>query len=224
MGVAQDVGGHVFAAALPFFPGGSKKDKCANLWKYLQKWYKDEQVPASLRLQTLAPADFLKDKAPNKLRGKAAHAAALVPFLPVLCRHVLPASDKSQAEVTTADALAECYKLLPRAPCPEMAAASRKFANSYCAVQALVEQETPGSLHWHVKPKLHLFQELCEFSSRNPRDFWCYRDETFGSVVAALEKRRGGRDSPGYNTKVVLQSWCCLTPFFNPATPASSSA
>ena len=101
---------------------------------------------------------------------------------------------------------------LPQAPCAELAEASRKFANTYCALQALVELTT-GKQDWHIKPKLHLFQELCEYCQRNPRDFWCYADETFGNVCAKLAVRRGGRDYPGYNSKVILQYWCCSTPF-----------
>ena len=181
----------------------------------LRQWYEDTQVPHDHRMQQLQVTDFQRKNQPNKLRGKAAHARALVPFLPYLCRKQMPDTDRGRAATATAEALACCYHYLPQAPCQELASASRKFANQYCALQALVELET-GKQDWHVKPKLHLFQELCEYCGRNPRDFWCYADETFGNSCADFAVRRGGRDNPGHNTEVILQRWCCSTPFPTP--------
>ena len=212
MGVGQDIAGHVFAAVLPTFEGSTKDAQCAKLWQLLREWYEETQVPADHRMQTLNVKDFLRDGQPNKLRSKAAHARSLVPFLPYVCRKQLPDTDVGRASTKAAEALACCYHYLPQAPCAELAEASRKFANTYCALQALVELTT-GKQDWHIKPKLHLFQELCEYCQRNPRDFWCYADETFGNVCAKLGVRRGGRDHPGYNSKVILQYWCCSTPF-----------
>ena len=221
MGVAQDVAGHVFVDSLATFgdSSSSKEACCTELWKLLQQWYEDTNVPADHRMQQLAVKDFLRDGQPNKLRSKAAHARVLVPFLPYLCRRQMPDTARAKAATATAEALALCYHYLPQAPCAELATASRKFANSYCALQALVELET-GNQDWHIKPKLHLFQELCEFCGRNPRDFWCYADETFGNVCAKFAVRRGGIDSPGHNSSTILLHWCCSTPFPSPVRPA----
>ena len=215
MGVAQDVAGHLFQETLARFPGRSNEQRCARLWSFLQQWYKDSSVPADRRMQTLHLADWQRDKAPNKLRGKAAHARTLVPFLPVLARHNAPDTERAKVCIATADCLAECYSLQDQAPCPALAQASRKLANSYCALQEFVLQEQ-GTQDWHIKPKLHLFQELCEFCSRNPRDFWCYKDETFGNVCAGFGRRYGGPDSPGHNTEMVLLAWCCSEPLPHP--------
>ena len=214
MGVTQDFEGQVFAECLPSFPGRSRDEQCKGLWAYVQAWYKSEKVKADRRMQSLHVNDFVRKEQPNKLRSKAAHAAALVPMLPGLCRDKLPDTPRSRVVVATAEALLACYQLLPVAPCAGLAAASRKFANSYCALM-LLDGDGPGH-NWHVKPKLHLFQELCEFSARCPRDFWCYQDETFGNVCAKAQARRGGPDSPGHNTAVVLQTWCANTPFLRP--------
>ena len=213
LGVGQDVAGHVFAEALNHLEGDSVPERCQSLWNLLQSWYDAEKIPKDRQLQSLTPGDFLRSDH-HKLRSKAAIMRALVPFLPVLCRICMPDTEHGKACTATATSLAECYGLLDKAPCPEIAEASRKFANSYCALWLFMEQE--GERLWQVMPKLHLFQELCEFSQRCPRDFWCYADETFGNVCAKLEVRRGGRDSPGHNTKTVLLSWCCLTPLPRP--------
>ena len=215
MGVAQDVAAHIFVDSLETFAGRTKEAQCRQLWLMLRQWYEDTQVPHDHRMQQLQVTDFQRKNQPNKLRGKAAHARALVPFLPYLCRKQMPDTDRGRAATATAEALACCYHYLPQAPCQELASASRKFANQYCALQALVELET-GKQDWHVKPKLHLFQELCEYCGRNPRDFWCYADETFGNSCADFAVRRGGRGHPGHNTEVILQRWCCSTPFPTP--------
>ena len=48
---------------------------------------------------------------------------------------------------------------------------------------------------WRMKPKTHLMQELCEFTTTNPSSNWCYRDEDSGGTMAAMARVRGGRGS-----------------------------
>ena len=45
---------------------------------------------------------------------------------------------------------------------------------------------------WRVKPKMHLFQELC-LEDSNPADQWTYRDEDFGGYLAGISRSRGGK-------------------------------
>lgn len=215
MGVAQDVIGHTFAEALQHLAGNSKEERCDTLWQILQAWYDAEAIPAEKRIRRLKPEVFLRKGQPNKLRSKAAQARYLVPFLPALCEGCMPDTPRGQAVKFTAQALAACYALLPQAPCPQMAKASRRFANSYCALWQYVS--TVEELDaWQVKPKLHLFQELCEYSRRCPRDFWCYSDESFGNVCSDFGRRRGGADSPGKTAADVLTAWCCSVPLPHP--------
>ena len=49
------------------------------------------------------------------------------------------------------------------------------------------EDEVPN---WKVKPKLHLFLELCSDGSQ-PSKTWTYRDEDWGGSVARMARRRG---------------------------------
>eukprot|EP00971_Amphidinium_carterae_P046157 908670-Amphidinium_carterae.1 len=52
-----------------------------------------------------------------------------------------------------------------------------------------------NSDRYTVPPKLHLFLELAREGVR-PSMSWTYRDEDFGGCMAALARRRGGRDTP----------------------------
>ena len=216
MGVGPDVIAHVFVECLPYFEGSNKEERCKKLWEFIQQFYQQRQVEHSFRMQTFRLEDFERKGQPNKFRGKAAFTRPLVAMLPMLCRAVLPDTDWCKGVSSVAVALASCYDLMKNAPSPELAHASQQFANAYCACKLHVEGNDPNSLHWHVKPKLHLFQELCEYSRRNPRDFWCYRDETFGNVMALFAVRRGGADNPGTNCMHVLQAWCCEEPLPRP--------
>ncbi|CAE7342175.1 bchH [Symbiodinium sp. CCMP2592] len=43
---------------------------------------------------------------------------------------------------------------------------------------------------WHFKPKIHLLQEMAEDQSEdhgNPREFWCYRDESWITMITGFE-------------------------------------
>ena len=216
MGVAQDVLAHVFHELLPLMEGGTVKERTASLFACIQKYY--ERFAVSDRLQTLEANNFTTSgtgKA-NKMKCKAAVARCLVPFLPHLCkRFLVSGSEHDLAVQTVVDNLAACYRLMDT-PGSDLCRASRRFANAYAALETAELQRNPGSAHWRIKPKLHLFQELCEFGDRPPRLFWCYMDETFGDICAQLAVRRGGADNPGRNTESILNAWCCSTPFPHP--------
>ena len=64
---------------------------------------------------------------------------------------------------------------------------SIKFALQYVALEAAADD----TKQWRIKPKLHLFLEVCAEGSK-PALFWNYRDEDYGGTVAHLSRRRGG--------------------------------
>ncbi|CAE7035530.1 pol, partial [Symbiodinium sp. CCMP2592] len=72
--------------------------------------------------------------------------------------------------------------------------------------------EAEDSLSWHVMPKLHQFQHICE-SKFNAKDFWCYADETLGGHLAQLFLRRGGANNPSENCARALEKWQQIAPF-----------
>ena len=64
---------------------------------------------------------------------------------------------------------------------------------------------------WRVKPKMHLFLELCQ-ENTPPNLFWTYMDEDFGGSVAKSAKLRGR-----YNN--VLHFTRCTLYFFKMKNP-----
>ena len=49
-----------------------------------------------------------------------------------------------------------------------------------------------------LKPKAHLLQELIEYQAPemgNPRDLWCYRDDSWCGFWARASRRRGGENA-----------------------------
>ena len=66
---------------------------------------------------------------------------------------------------------------------------------------------------WHFKPKIHMMQEMVEFQSEehgNPREFWCYRDESWCGFWAKASKRRGGHNTPGTTARTFLLRYLAL--------------
>ena len=215
MGVGQDVAAHVFVEALEKMQGATQEARVQALWRLLRAYYETHRVPHDCRLQILELKHFVRagESKANKLKCKAAHTRHLVPFLAWLSSRYFDASVAREGAVrTVAACLANCYQLQDE-PGEELGKACRKFANAYAALERDALQRDPGSAHWRIKPKLHLFQELCEFGNRAPRLFWCYKDETFGNLCANLARRRGGPNHAGTNAKHVLEGWCARTVF-----------
>ena len=79
---------------------------------------------------------------------------------------------------------------------------SRRFALQYVALA----QAHDGSRDWVLKPKMHLWLELCSEDSR-PALFWTYRDEDYGGGVARMARRRGGIPSVSAVSRQVLESF-----------------
>ena len=55
------------------------------------------------------------------------------------------------------------------------------------------------SLGWHMKPKVHMWQELCEYQIYNlgdPSLYWNYADESYVGFISKIASSRGGGRSP----------------------------
>ena len=67
---------------------------------------------------------------------------------------------------------------------------SRRFASLFVAL----EQRTTT---FGIRPKLHMFQELCEMTvGSRPAAHWTYRDEDFGGSLVALAKETRRENNP----------------------------
>ena len=100
--------------------------------------------------------------------------------------------------------LSACYQSLARnAAEGELATNCRKF----CLLAVALEEACPGE--FGVKPKLHLFQELCEMElPTQPAKTWTFRDEEHGGSVVAMGRRLGGANTPHSLGMQTLLKFC----------------
>eukprot|EP00971_Amphidinium_carterae_P163439 3240700-Amphidinium_carterae.1 len=68
--------------------------------------------------------------------------------------------------------------------------------------------------YFKVKPKMHLFLELCELAVKgsNPAQRWTYRDEVFGGTCSRLARRRGGLQRVPTTSRTLLDKFRMLQP------------
>jgi hypothetical protein len=196
-GVSASFLAGLFYFVLPKMPGQTDLDRVSHLYKRMHDYYRSESVQSRLDNLTLK---MLGPRKKPKLRAKAAECRALITFAYELARDVLNRSDTLENSVYLATLyLQRCYANLS----PEvyqkshLADACRRF----CLL--LVQLEQHSDL-FRVKPKLHLFQELCELSDVCPSKTWCYRDEDFGGSLASISKVRGGPNRAANIAKAVL--------------------
>ena len=189
-GVTADWLGNLFGLIAAKLPGANVKARTTALWSLIQEAYAAGGVED--RLQNLTPTMIKQSKKAPKLRCSAAEARALVPIAHAMAQELLSAADPLEcaARVGTHH-LHECYRALSHESifsADILHENSVKFALQYVALEASAD---PGTKSWRIKPKLHLFLELCSDGSK-PALFWNYRDEDYGGSVARLSRRRGG--------------------------------
>ena len=146
-------------------------------------------------------------KQPKKgpeLRGNASQIRGLVPCAADLCA-CFPDEEPFKTAAAAAALLAQVYSNLSHNSfnANDMSVSMRKFMALYVAL----EQHSDNKKLWRFKPKFHLAMHLVE-SGSNPADFWNYRDEDFGGAVAALSRRRGGKNSPLATARRMLNCYC----------------
>jgi hypothetical protein len=193
-GITADFLGNLFFLLLGKVEGRNRTQKVQNLWLKLQDWYARNGVED--RLEQLKVTMIKQQAKAPKLRSKAAQARALVPFAKEISMELL--SDDHAIEHAAkhcAIHLDACYSCLSSSAYDSVSLAEncRKFCILYCGLSDITEDKA-----WRVKPKLHMFQELCEMSG------WTYRDEDFGGSIAKYSRSRGGKDTPLSKARNVL--------------------
>ena len=196
-GVGADFLGNFFYYVVrELLEGANLTERCSSLWMKIQAYYRRHEVQD--RLQLLRFSMLRKEKASPKLRASAAEARALIPFALELANEVLDDANPFHAAMKSAAYhLLQCYKSLSKESIfweDVLRTSSRKFAAQYIALE--MATDTPKT--WVVKPKMHVFLELCSSGSQ-PSLFWTYRDEDFGGACARWSRRRGG----------LLRPWPC---------------
>ena len=204
-GVAANFLGSLFFTLQDKFPGADKDAKLANMFREIRSFYVSTNCQSRLDHLTHTMIKKSGGRCTPKLRGRAADIRALIP-----CGRQLAMSHLDTAVPMEATAqqmacqLEACYDMLQRDryEATRMADASRRF----CLLAQSMEAHDP--VNWATKPKLHLFQELCEESEYCPSQCWTYRDEDMGGSLAHIGRRRGGAFTAQGTAAAVLKKWC----------------
>jgi hypothetical protein len=193
LGVAPDFAGNLLYLLLGKVPGATNTDKCGVLFKSMKEFY--DRTPGCSRFDQLKPTMIKQPKKSPKLRGKAAEIRCIVPWLVEVAEQYLGDAGAEGAAKLAARELLECYKCLSSAAysSDSMANHCKRYCLQLVALRAVSGEEKV----WVLKPKLHLFQEMCEMSDSRPSSCWTYRDEDFGGTLAKLSRAEGGNDGPG---------------------------
>jgi len=208
-GVTADYLANLFVLLLTKLPGATKKDRCTSLWEKVQKFYVDFAVHD--RLQNLVLTMMVQGKKAYKLRCSAAQCRALVPLGNQLAMEMLDMGDPVEGAARFGMFhLFKCYEALSGATiffADALRVNSTRFALQYVAL----EKASTDPRAWRIKPKLHLFLELCSDGSM-PSMIWAYRDEDYGGSVARMSRRRGGVLSAHAFSRNLLQRFKIAQP------------
>ena len=143
--------------------------------------------------QALQPYNFdakEKNSSSPKLRAKAAEARALVSFAKQeACKYLQDSEPPEQAAKMAACHMEVCYQCLSNYNKETLEHAATSFCLLYQALETFAEGKR--AVGWRIKPKFHMWLELCHMGS-NPTANWVYRDEDFGGYAASVFRRRGG--------------------------------
>ena len=207
-GVAADFLGSFFKKILAKFEAPNRKARCRLLWLKIQEWYATNDVQD--RLVGLKCAGIQGTKGSPKLKGSAAAVRALVPFAAEYAAIHLDRTDLVENSIiVAAENLKLCYDCLhSSAPHWEVVL---KNASKHFAIQYQSLQDHCGPKNWKVKPKMHVFLEICSDGTR-PNLCWTYRDEDYGGSVSKLCRQRGKWTSVSIYSKKMLSHWRIQNP------------
>lgn len=217
LGVSADVLGNILVELVELLPGPSRPIRMQALWSEIRLEYDRQGVKVPYRFPHMRYKSFKTAKKSPKLKGKAAHIRSLVPILDRIVQDKMVSLDvHTQTVKFCMQQLAECYKhALAQFSASLLDESARKMALLYVAL----EKEADDCKVWKIKPKLHLFLELCSFlclqRQQSPRFFWTYADETNGGTMRHMGCKRGGKNVSSASAQRLLTMWVCQQDFFN---------
>ncbi len=204
-GVGQDfLGNAMWLIMQNFHDCSNEKAKLSKLFQHIQQYYK--RTACENCLDALTSGMVRKDaKKSPKLRSKAGECRHLIPWAVEATQEFLdPADPESSACIAAAQHLLDCYNCLSERVFnkDKLGTSCRKFLLIYASLEALA-----GPSRWRFKPKMHMWQHLCEESESSPSKHWTYRDEDFGGSLARMSTRRGGHNNPSCLSANVLHQF-----------------
>jgi hypothetical protein len=146
---------------------------------------------------------------PAKLRTKAGECRALIPFGAALAKELENGDPHRCAVAHLMNHLEEISVLVTYVPyqAERTAQTCKRFALLYTALEKEA-WDHEDSLAWRIKPKLHLLQELLEYTALDagsPSRYWTYMDESWGGWLATTGARRGGANNPSQVSLNLIQ-------------------
>ena len=117
-----------------------------------------------------------------KLKVHGVECRGLVPVARDLAVRCLGDDINDQAVREATFELARCYDALSHTVVDQrlvLADACKRFSTLYIVLDQQVEP-------FHIRPKLHMAQELLEMQQGTPTRTWTYRDEDFGGTMVQL--------------------------------------
>ena len=139
-----------------------------------------------------------------ELSGSGAQIRCLIPFGKLLVDGwEEPLRPEAFAARAAMRHLSRCYFLSGDMQPHEDSLLDNALAFSTC----LVGLHGFNARRWQLRPKLHMFFELCS-EGGPPSSSWNYREESFGGSVSHKARRRGGLASPLAMSRGVLTKFC----------------
>ena len=207
LGIGADWLGQLMVFMLDWMNGNTRKERINDLWGRIQALYPN--YPGGSRLDNLTEKMLSLDKPSPKLKAYAAECRGLVPIMSTLASQLLDATDPHSVQATVLHCtmeLSQCYACLSSSTLFRrdlLGQHSKRFCTLWVTLEGL-----EGGI-FRIKPKMHLFQELCEMElPTSPTYTWTYRDEDFGGSLVAMGRRRGGHKGAGTLGRQVLRKFC----------------
>ena len=185
LGVSADFLGNLLWMIAEKMPAPNQDERVKLLWAEIQQYYSQYDTRDKLKKFT---KNTIRPEAsrPPKLHSSAAQCRALVYFGHLAAqKHLSDAVPTEYAAKTAAYHLNVCYSTLQQPNSEVLFSSSQAFVLQYAALMAVSD-----GIAWRIKPKAHMFLELCAEGSQ-PQLFWTYRDEDYGGSVAKACKMRG---------------------------------
>ena len=209
-GVSQVFLGNLLDRFVQRFPGDNKDERYTALWQHMSAWYGANHVED--RIDHLVPTHIRQNNKPPVLRASAAKVRALVPYGLELATAMCDNDDPVDVAVKSAAFhLNQCYTALSAQHGELLGAVLADNSRKFAAQAVALERAMTDPKLWQVKPKLHLFLELCLEGGR-PSLCWTYRDEDFGGSCARMSRRRGGLLNPTATSECLLQRFAIKEP------------
>ncbi len=192
LGIALDAIGNLFwilvHEKIGFLTGSTIEARVVSLWNRVNTLYKQHKTPC--RLQQLTREMIKRKKTANshpKLKAKGGECRQLVPIVLQIAEDYAAAYPSAYANT-----MASLFRRLLDF---QLGMGIDDFKPEVLATACRECLLLWKALGWHMKPKIHLWQELCEhqvFLLGDLSRYWNYADESFVGYVSVIASSRGG--------------------------------